>query len=79
MDTNEIRDKVVKIVVEQLAVSEDRVTDDASFTGELGADSLDLVEMVMSFENEFYIEIPDEDQEHITTVADAVKYLQGKL
>ena len=76
MDSEAIRERVVKIVVDQLGVVKDRVTDDASFTGALGADSLDVVEMVMALENEFGVEIPDEDQENITNVAEAVAYLQ---
>ncbi|MGM9991882.1 MAG: acyl carrier protein [Candidatus Bruticola sp.] len=79
MDIENIRERVAKIVVEQLGVTSDRVTDDASFTGTLGADSLDVVEMVMAFENEFGIEIPDEDQDKISTVGDAVNYLSQKI
>ena len=75
MDIENIRERVIKIVVDQLGVTKDRVTDDASFTNDLGADSLDVVEMVMAFENEFGIEIPDEDQDKITKVGDAIKYL----
>ena len=79
MDSEAIRERVVKIVVDQLGVVKDRVTDDASFTGALGADSLDVVEMVMALENEFGVEIPDEDQENITNVDEAVAYLQERL
>ena len=79
MDSEAIRERVVTIVVDQLGVVKDRVTDDASFTGALGADSLDVVEMVMALENEFGVEIPDEDQENITNVAEAVAYLQERL
>ena len=75
MDIENIRERVIKIVVDQLGVTQDRVTDDASFTNDLGADSLDVVEMVMAFENEFGIEIPDEDQDKITNDGDALKYL----
>ncbi len=78
MDIDKIREGVAKIVVEQLGVTKDRVTDDASFTNDLGADSLDVVEMVMAFENEFGIEIPDEDQDKITNVGDAIKYLSER-
>lgn len=78
MDIENIRERVAKIVVDQLGVTKDRVTDDASFTNDLGADSLDVVEMVMAFENEFGIEIPDEDQDKITNVGDAIKYLSEK-
>jgi acyl carrier protein len=68
-------DKVKSIIVEQLGVDEDEVTLDASFTDDLGADSLDIVELVMAFEEEFGIEIPDEDAEKISTVRNAVDYI----
>ena len=67
--------KVKSIIVEQLGVDEDEVTMEASFTDDLGADSLDIVELVMAFEEEFGIEIPDEDAEKIATVNDAVGYI----
>ena len=70
-------DKVKKIIVEQLGVDEEEVTEKASFVDDLGADSLDTVELVMAFEEEFEIEIPDEDAEKITTVQDAVAYIEG--
>jgi acyl carrier protein len=66
-------DKVKKIIVEQLGVDESEVTPDASITDDLGADSLDQVELVMAFETEFNIDIPDEEAEKIKTVGDAVK------
>lgn len=75
----DIKEKVKKIVVDQLGVDEDQVTPEASFTGELGADSLDVVEMVMAFETEFGIEIPDDDAEKITNIKEAVAYLQGRI
>jgi acyl carrier protein len=68
-------DKVKSIIVEQLGVDEEEVTMEASFTDDLGADSLDIVELVMAFEEEFGIEIPDEDAEKIATVNDAVGYI----
>lgn len=68
-------DKVKSIIVEQLGVDEDEVTMEASFTDDLGADSLDIVELVMAFEEEFGIEIPDEDAEKISTVKNAVDYI----
>ena len=68
-------DKVKSIIVEQLGVDEEEVTLEASFTDDLGADSLDIVELVMAFEEEFGIEIPDEDAEKISTVNDAVSYI----
>lgn len=71
-------DRVKKVVVEQLDVNEDEVTGEASFVDDLGADSLDVVELVMGLEEEFDLEIPDEDAEKITTVEDAVKYIEEK-
>lgn len=74
-----VLDKVKKIIAERLGVDEEDITPDASFTDDLGADSLDLVELVMAFEDGFDIEIPDEDAENIKTVADAVNYIQSKI
>jgi acyl carrier protein len=71
-------DRVKKVVVEQLDVSPEEVTPSASFVEDLGADSLDVVELVMAFEEEFQIEIPDEDAEKIGTVQDAVNYIDEK-
>ncbi|MBQ6596866.1 MAG: acyl carrier protein [Lentisphaeria bacterium] len=71
-------EKVKKIVVEQLGVPEDQVTEDAKFIDDLGADSLDQVELVMAFEEEFGSDIPDEDAEKLTTVGDAIKYIESK-
>lgn len=73
-----VADKVKKIVVEQLGVSEDQVTPEAKFIEDLGADSLDLVELVMALEEEFGSDIPDEDAEKLTTVGDAIKYVESK-
>ena len=70
-------ERVKKIVVEHLGVEEDKVTPDASFIDDLGADSLDIVELVMAFEEEFGIEIPDEDAEKITRVKEAVEYIES--
>jgi acyl carrier protein len=70
---------VKKVVVEQLDVNADEVTPQASFVEDLGADSLDMVELTMAFEEAFDIEIPDEDAEKITTVQDAVAYLEDKV
>jgi len=70
-----VSDKVKSIIVEQLGVDEEEVTPDASFVDDLGADSLDTVELVMAFEEEFGIEIPDDAAESIVTVGDAVKYI----
>ncbi|MCL6448419.1 MAG: acyl carrier protein [Armatimonadetes bacterium] len=72
-------EKVKAIIVEQLGVDEDEVTMDASFIEDLGADSLDIVELVMALEEEFDLVIPDEDAEKIRTVGQAVKYLQDHL
>jgi acyl carrier protein len=71
-------DRVKKVVVEQLDVAEDEVTPQASFVDDLGADSLDVVELVMGLEEEFDVEIPDEDAETITTVQEAVNYIDEK-
>ena len=71
-------ERVKKVIVEQLDVSEEEVTPEASFVDDLGADSLDQVELIMAFEEEFDIEIPDEDAEKITTVGDAVNYIDEK-
>ena len=71
-------DRVKKVVVEQLDVAEDEVTPQASFVDDLGADSLDGVELVMGLEEEFDVEIPDEDAEKITTVQEAVNYIDEK-
>lgn len=70
-----IEDKVKAIIVEQLGISEDEVKPEASFIDDLGADSLDIVELVMAMEEEFEIEIPDEEAENIKTVGDAIKYI----
>jgi acyl carrier protein len=74
--TTSIFDRVKKVVVEQLSVEESEVTATASFTQDLGADSLDTVELVMAFEEEFDTEIPDEEAEKIQTVQDAVAYIE---
>jgi acyl carrier protein len=68
-------DRVKNIVVEHLGVEADKVTEDASFIDDLGADSLDIVELVMAFEEEFGVEIPDDAAEKISTVSDAIKYI----
>ncbi len=73
MDTFE---KIKSIIVEQLGVDESTITLDTSFIDDLGADSLDIVELIMGFESEFDMEIPDEDAETISTVGDAVKYVR---
>jgi len=70
--------KVREIIVNELGVEPEKVTDDASFVEDLGADSLDTVELVMAFEEEFGIDIPDEDAEQMRTVGDAIRYLRDK-
>ena len=69
-------ERVKKIIVEQLGVNSEQVTTEASFIDDLGADSLDTVELVMALEEEFDIEIPDEDAENITTVGEAIEYVE---
>jgi acyl carrier protein len=75
---SEIAEKVAKIVVEQLGVSEEQVTPEAKFIEDLGADSLDQVELVMALEEEFGSDIPDDVAETLTTVGDAIKYIESK-
>lgn len=73
-----VQDKITEIIVEQLGVKPEEVTPEASFVDDLGADSLDTVELVMALEEEFGIEIPDEDAEKIQTVGDAIRYIEEK-
>ena len=75
---SEVNARVKEIIANELGVEIEKVTEDASFVDDLGADSLDTVELVMAFEEEFEIEIPDEDAEQMQTVGDAIKYLEGK-
>jgi len=70
-------EKVKKIIVEQLGVEEDEITMESSFIDDLGADSLDIVELIMALEEEFELEIPDSEAEKITTVGDAVEYIKN--
>ncbi len=74
-----LMDRVKKIIVEQLGVDESEVTPEAHFIDDLGADSLDTVELILSFEEEFEISIPDEDAEKLETVGKAVKYLKDHI
>ena len=74
---SDIEARVKKIIAEQLGVEESQVTSEKAFVADLGADSLDTVELVMAFEEEFGIEIPDEDAEKITRVKEAVEYIEG--
>jgi acyl carrier protein len=76
---SDIEDRVRKIVVEQLGVKEEEVTAESSFVDDLGADSLDTVELVMALEEEFETEIPDEDAEKITTVQQAIDYIKEHM
>ena len=75
----DIRERVAKIVVEQLGVKPEEVTTEANFENDLGADSLDAVELVMAFEEEFGIEISDEDAERMKKVKDVIQYLEKRL
>ena len=74
-----VEDRIKEIIVDQLGVSGDEIVPEASFIDDLGADSLDIVELVMAMEETFDIEIPDEDAEKIQTIGDAVAYLKEKL
>lgn len=74
-----VEERVKKIVAEQLGVDEDEVTPEASFVDDLGADSLDTVELVMAFEEEFGIEIPDDDAEKIITVQNSIDYIRERV
>ena len=73
----EIQERVIKIVCDQMGTTPDKVARETSFINDLGADSLDTVELVMEFEDEFDLNIPDEDAEKIQTVGDAIKYIEG--
>jgi len=74
-----LEDRVLAIIVEQLGVTREELTPKASFIDDLGADSLDIVELVMAMEEEFDIEIPDDDAEKIQTIGDVVSYVKGKI
>ncbi len=76
---SEIAEKVKAIIIDKLGVEASEVTPEASFTNDLGADSLDTVELIMEFEKEFNISIPDEQAENITTVGDAITYLEQNV
>jgi acyl carrier protein len=76
---SDLEEKVKDIIVEELGVERDKLTDNASFMEDLGADSLDTVELVMAFEKEFDVDIPDEEAEKLRTVGDALKYLHEKM
>ncbi len=74
-----VTEKVKKMIVDQLGVSETEVVPEAKFIDDLGADSLDIVELIMALEDEYSIEIPDEDAEKMETVGDAIKYIEDRL
>ncbi len=74
----EIMEKVKKVIVDQLGVEEDKINENSSFIDDLGADSLDIVELIMAFEEEFDVEISDEDAEKIKVVGDVISYLEEK-
>lgn len=78
MSEKSIEEKVKDIIVEQLGVTAEQVTPGASFIEDLGADSLDTVELVMAFEEEFSVDVPDEDAEKLQTVGDVIKYIEDK-
>ena len=79
MSSEEVFDKVKEIIVEQLGVAETAITPDASFIDDLGADSLDIVELIMALEEEFDLEIPDADAEKVVTVGDVVDYIKDNV
>ncbi len=79
MDRNEIQSKVIAIIVEQLGIEEADIKEESNFIDDLGADSLDTVELVMAFEEEFDLEIPDEEAEKITTVKEAIDHVAEAL
>jgi len=79
MNPEEIFDKVKEIIIEQLGVAESAITNDASFIDDLGADSLDIVELIMALEEEFDLEIPDNDAEKVVTVGDVVEYIKDNV
>ena len=76
---SEISSKVKAIIVDKLVIDESEVTSDSNFMSDLGADSLDTVELIMEFEKEFDLQIPDDDAEKITTVGEAIKYIEKKV
>ncbi len=79
MNSDEIFEKVKTIIVEQLGVAETAITTEASFIDDLGADSLDIVELIMALEEEFDLEIPDTDAEKVVTVGDVVEYIKDNI
>ena len=76
---SDVREKVKQVIIDQLSVNPEELADDASFIEDLGADSLDIVELVMEFEEQFGVDIPDEEAEKISTVGEAIKYIEEKM
>ena len=74
-----LENKIKEIIIDKLGIEESEITDSASFTNDLGADSIDTVELIMEFEKEFNVSIPDEDAEKIATVGDAISYLKDNV
>jgi len=79
LDRETIRKKVKEMIVDSLGIDPEKISSDSSFVDDLGADSLDTVELVMAFEEEFGVEIPDEDAEKLATVGDAISYLEKSI
>ena len=79
MNMDEVTSRLQEIVIDRLDVDAEKITNSASFVEDLGADSLDIVELIMGIEEEFDIEIPDEDAEKLTNVGEALEYIKGKL
>ena len=76
---SDVQDKIHEIIIDKLGIEKNKITPDAKFIDDLGADSLDTVELIMQFEEEFNIEIPDEDAENITTVKKSIDYIESNL
>lgn len=79
LEVKKVFDKIKTIIVDQLGIDENKITPEASFIDDLGADSLDMVELIMAIEEEFEIEVPEEEAENITTVSDAMNYISSKI
>lgn len=79
LEVKKVFDRIKTIIVDQLGIDENKITPEASFIDDLGADSLDMVELIMAIEEEFEIEVPEEEAENITTVSDAINYISSKI
>lgn len=79
LEVKKVFDRIKTIIVDQLGIDENKITPEASFIDDLGADSLDMVELIMAIEEEFEIEVPEEEAENITTVSDAMNYISSKI